>query len=66
MTQTTTPATTARDSSIAVDPVTQGYVDAILALPSFRAWREAALQEPWVLAQDEVDEEPVEVYRRAA
>jgi glutathione S-transferase len=51
---------------IAVDPVTRGYVDAILALPSFQAWREAALREPWVLTQDEVDEEPVEVYRRAA
>lgn len=51
--------------SIPTDPVTRAYVDAILALPSFQAWREAALEEPWVIDDDEVDEEPVEIYRHA-
>jgi glutathione S-transferase len=52
--------------SIALDGTTRDYVDALLALPSFREWREAALKEIWIVADDEVDEEPVEVYRRAA
>ena len=49
--------------SIPVDPVTQAYMDAILGLPGFREWREAALQEPWTIAHDEVDEAPIEVFR---
>jgi glutathione S-transferase len=50
--------------SIPVDPVSRAYMDAIQALPAFRDWREAALDEPWVLAHDEVDEEPIETFRR--
>ena len=49
--------------SIPVDPVTQAYMSAILGLPAFREWREAALQEPWTIAHDEVDEAPLEVFR---
>jgi len=41
-------------------------MDAVLALPAFREWLGAALQEPWVVADDEVAEEPVEVFRKAA
>ncbi len=31
------------------------YMDAVMALPAWGEWRAAALQEPWVLAEDEVD-----------
>lgn len=41
---------------IAVDPVSQDYMRAILALPAYREWLAAALAEPWIVAQDEVDE----------
>ena len=47
--------------SIAVDPVSRDYMDAVLALPAYRAWLEAALKEPWVLPHDEVDEKPIAV-----
>jgi glutathione S-transferase len=50
--------------SIAVDPVSREYMQAILTLPAFQEWRAAALEEPWVLPHDEVDEEPVEVFRK--
>jgi glutathione S-transferase len=31
------------------------YMDAMRALPAWREWEAAALKEPWVLAEDEVD-----------
>ncbi len=31
------------------------YMDAVIALPASREWREAARREPWVLSHDEVD-----------
>ena len=37
--------------AIPVDPVSRDYMDAVLALPAFREWLEAALKEPWVLPQ---------------
>ena len=49
--------------SIPVDDVTRAYMDAVLQHPAFRAWREAALAEPWVLAAVERDEPVVEVLR---
>jgi glutathione S-transferase len=52
--------------SIALDATTQAYVDAVLALPAFQEWRNAALTEIWIVDADEVDEEPIEVYRQAA
>lgn len=52
--------------SIPLDGTTQAYVDAILALPAFQEWRQAGLKEEWVVETDEVDEEPVAVYRGAA
>jgi glutathione S-transferase len=50
--------------AIPVDPVSRAYMDTILGLPAFREWLEAALDEPWVIAHDEVDEEPTEILRR--
>ena len=50
--------------SISVDPVSREYMRAILTLPALQAWRQAALEEPWVLAHDEVDEEPIEIFRK--
>ena len=41
---------------IAVDTVSQDYMQAVLALPAYREWLAAALVEPWVVAHDEVDE----------
>jgi glutathione S-transferase len=52
--------------SVDLDATTRAYADAILALPAFREWRAAALQETWIVDADEVDEEPVEDYRKAA
>lgn len=31
------------------------YIDAVTALPAWAEWQEAALREPWVLPEDEVD-----------
>jgi glutathione S-transferase len=52
--------------SIDLDATTRAYADAILSLPAFQEWRSAGLQETWVVDADEVDEEPIEVYRDAA
>jgi glutathione S-transferase len=50
--------------SIAVDAVSREYMDAVLSLPAYREWLETALNEPWTLEFDEVDEEPIEVFRK--
>jgi glutathione S-transferase len=42
--------------AIAVDAVSQAYIDAMLALPAYRDWLAGALAEPWIVAHDEVDE----------
>jgi glutathione S-transferase len=52
--------------SFDLDDTTRAYADAILALPAFQEWRLAALKETWIVEADEVDEEPVEDYRKAA
>jgi len=41
--------------SVEVGAPVQAYMDAVMALPAWGEWRAAALQEPWVLAEDEVD-----------
>jgi glutathione S-transferase len=41
--------------SVEVNAVAQAYMDAVMALPAWGEWRAAALKEPWVLAEDEVD-----------
>lgn len=50
--------------SIPVSEDARAYMDAIFALPAFKAWRDAALGEPWVVAKDEADEPSVAEYRR--
>jgi glutathione S-transferase len=52
--------------SISTDEPTRAYMDAVLSLPAFREWRTAALQETWIVPSDEVDEEPIANYRKAA
>lgn len=52
-----------RSYSISVDPVSEAYCDAIYALPAFKLWRDAALQEPWIVPEDEMDEPVLENYR---
>jgi glutathione S-transferase len=41
--------------AIDVSAPARAYMDAIVALPAWSAWRAAALKEPWVLAEDEPD-----------
>jgi glutathione S-transferase len=52
--------------SIALDATTRAYVDTILSLPAFQEWRSAALKETWIVDADEVDEDAIENYRKAA
>ncbi len=40
---------------IEVSPASRAYIAAVMALPAWSEWREAALKEPWVLPEDEVD-----------
>jgi glutathione S-transferase len=40
---------------VEVGPSARAYMDAVMALPAWAEWRAAALKEPWVLAEDEVD-----------
>ena len=47
-------ATRFRTYAVELDDVCQAYVDAVLARPDFLEWHEAALEEPWVIAEDEV------------
>jgi glutathione S-transferase len=47
-------ATRFRTYAVELDDDCQAYVDAVLARPDFLAWHEAALEEPWVIAEDEV------------
>lgn len=48
-------ATRFRTYAVELDPLCQAYVDAVLALPAFREWHAAALEEPWIIPADEVD-----------
>ena len=41
--------------AVGVSAAARAYMDAVMALPAWREWRTAALQEPWVLPHDEVD-----------
>lgn len=43
---------------------TRQYMDTVLALPAYQAWLAAALQEPWIVAVDEVDDEPTDILRK--
>ncbi|HEV7339651.1 MAG TPA: glutathione S-transferase family protein [Bosea sp. (in: a-proteobacteria)] len=48
---------------IAVDPVSATYVEAVQATRGYQAWRMAALAEPWIIDEDEVDEPVLEEFR---
>jgi glutathione S-transferase len=48
-------ATRFRTYAVELDPVCRAYVDAVLAFPAYREWHAAALEEPWIIAEDEVD-----------
>jgi glutathione S-transferase len=41
--------------AIDVGPVARAYMEAVQALPPWTEWRAAALKEPWILPQNEVD-----------
>jgi len=41
--------------AVEVGAVARAYMDAVMALPAWGEWRTAALKEPWVLQEDEVD-----------
>jgi glutathione S-transferase len=49
--------------SIALDPVSQAYVAAVQGTSAFQSWRKAALAEPWIVPEDEVDEPIAEDFR---
>ena len=40
---------------LAVSAPARAYMDAVMALPAWRAWHEAALKEPWVMQHNEPD-----------
>jgi glutathione S-transferase len=48
--------------SIAVDAVSQAYIDAIMAHPAYQDWLTAAVAEPWIVQQNE-GETPIEDLR---
>ena len=48
---------------IAVDPVSATYVEAVQATRGYQSWRMAALAEPWIIDEDEVDEPVLEEFR---
>jgi glutathione S-transferase len=43
-----------RTYSVELDPTCQAYADAVLSWPAFLAWQEAAVQEPWIIPEDEI------------
>ena len=41
--------------AVDVGKVSRGFMEAVMELPAWREWHAAAITEPWVLAEDEVD-----------
>ena len=41
--------------AVEVGDTARGYMEAVMALPAWREWRDAARREPWVLPHNEVD-----------
>jgi glutathione S-transferase len=48
---------------IPVEPETAAWMDAVLGLPAYREWLEAALAEPWPIPDKDLREEPESVLR---
>jgi glutathione S-transferase len=48
-------ATRFRTYGVALDEVAEAYVEAVLAWPPFLEWQAAAVEEPWIIAEDEVE-----------
>src|SRR5579864_469229 len=44
-----------RTYAVEVRAAARAYMQAVMALPAWANWRQAALREPWVLAEDEPD-----------
>jgi glutathione S-transferase len=44
-----------RTYAVEVSAAARSYMNAVMALPAWVEWRDAARREPWVLAHDEVD-----------
>ena len=40
---------------VELDETCAAYSRAVLSLPAFVEWRDAALQEPWIVPEDEID-----------
>lgn len=40
---------------IGVSPASRAYMDAVMALPAYREWRDAGVKESWVMPGNEVD-----------
>jgi glutathione S-transferase len=47
-------ATRFRTYGIDLDATSQAYADAVLRWPAFLAWQQEALEEPWIIPEDEV------------
>jgi glutathione S-transferase len=41
--------------AVVVEPAARAYMNAVMALPAWHEWHHAAVREPWVLPEDEVD-----------
>src|SRR5436190_12408754 len=41
--------------AVEVGPASRAYMNAVMALPAWHEWKAAAVQEPWVLPEDEPD-----------
>src|SRR5215210_3319497 len=52
--------------ALPADSAARAYIDAVLGTAAFQEWRQAALAESWIVPEDEVDEEPIENFRKAA
>lgn len=48
-------ATRLRTYALPISDTARGYVDAIYALPAFQTWLAAAVAEPWIVEDDEID-----------
>jgi glutathione S-transferase len=48
-------ATRFRTYGVTLDPVGLAYLEAIYDWPAFREWQAAALAEPWIIPEDEVE-----------